>query len=55
MTHVFLSHSTADDTYVAEFESLVRSLLEGEVEIFNDVRSIPAGAQFWPSWLGSSC
>ncbi len=44
-TDIFLSHSSADDTYVAEFESLVHSLIDGEV--FNDVRSIPAGAKFW--------
>ena len=43
---VFLSHSTEDDSYVAEMESFIRSLIEGNV--FNDVHSIPAGEEFWP-------
>ncbi len=45
-TSIFLSHSSADDSYVGEFEALIRQLHKEEVT-FNDVRSIPAGAGFW--------
>ncbi len=44
----FLSHSSKDDHYVAEFENLIRSFFDEETAIFNDIRSIPAGAEFWP-------
>lgn len=53
-TQVFLSHSSQDDRYVAEFESFVRAFLrefakDQEADVFNDVRSIEAGEEFWPA------
>lgn len=49
MTKVFLSHSSRDDRYVAEFESFVRAMfVDNDGGVFNDVRSIPAGQEFWP-------
>ncbi len=42
----FISHSSPDDGYVAELESLVRVM--GYSEVFNDVHSIKPDEQFWP-------
>ena len=46
MRRAFVSHSTADDGYVAEMESFLRAA--GYDEVFNDVSSIHPDAQFWP-------
>jgi tetratricopeptide (TPR) repeat protein len=42
----FISHSTADDGYVAELESFLRA--SGFQEVFNDVSSIKPDEKFWP-------
>ena len=42
----FVSHSTADDSYVAEMESFLRAA--GYDEVFNDVRAIRPDEKFWP-------
>ncbi len=42
----FISHSSPDDGYVAELESLVRAM--GYDEVFNDVHAIKPDDQFWP-------
>ena len=47
MRRAFVSHSTADDRYVAEMESFLRAA--GFDDVFNDVRSIAPGAEFWPA------
>ncbi len=41
----FISHSSPDDRYVAEFVQLVRSL--GFDEVFNDSHTIAPDAKFW--------
>lgn len=41
----FISHSSPDDRYVAEFVQLVRSL--GFTEVFNDSHTIEPDALFW--------
>jgi hypothetical protein len=46
MRHAFVSHSTSDDSYVAEMESFLRAAGFGEV--FNDVSSIRPDEKFWP-------
>ncbi|HAB18683.1 MAG TPA: toll/interleukin-1 receptor domain-containing protein [Verrucomicrobiota bacterium] len=46
MRRAFVSHSTADDRYVAEMESLLRAA--GFDEVFNDVSSIRPDEQLWP-------
>jgi lipopolysaccharide/colanic/teichoic acid biosynthesis glycosyltransferase len=46
MPIAFISHSTPDDSYVAELESFIRSL--GYDEVFNDSRSINPDNRFWP-------
>ena len=43
----FISHSTDDDSYVAEIESLLRALDVDEV--FNDVHAIKPDEKFWPA------
>jgi TIR domain len=43
----FISHSTTNDSYVAELESFLRRL--GYTKVFNDVHSIQPDEQFWPS------
>jgi len=47
MRRAFVSHSTADDRYVAEMESFLRAA--GYDEVFNDVRSIAPDAALWPA------
>jgi tetratricopeptide (TPR) repeat protein len=42
----FISHSTPDDGYVAELESLLRAM--GYSEVFNDVHAIKPDEKFWP-------
>jgi hypothetical protein len=42
----FVSHSSADDRYVAEMESFLRAA--GFDDVFNDVRSIQPDEKFWP-------
>jgi hypothetical protein len=42
----FVSHSSADDRYVAEMESFLRAA--GFDDVFNDVRSIQPDENFWP-------
>jgi hypothetical protein len=46
MRNAFVSHSTSDDSYVAELESLLRAA--GSDDVFNDVSSIKPDEQFWP-------
>ena len=46
MRSAFVSHSTKDDYYVAELESLLRAA--GFDDVFNDVSSIKPDEQFWP-------
>ena len=46
MSSAFISHSSPDDGYVAELESLVRAM--GYSEVFNDSRSIKPDEKFWP-------
>src|SRR5712691_951550 len=46
MPSAFISHSTPDDFYVGELESIVRAM--GYDQIFNDSRSILPDAEFWP-------
>ncbi len=45
MSSAFISHSSPDDRYVAEFVQLVRSL--GFDEVFNDSHTIEPDALFW--------
>ncbi len=45
MPRAFISHSSPDDGYVAEFDSLLCSL---GFEVFNDVHSIKPDRKFWP-------
>jgi len=45
MRSAFISHSSPDDGYVAEFDSLLTSL---GFTVFNDVRSIKSDKKFWP-------
>jgi tetratricopeptide (TPR) repeat protein len=47
MRRAFVSHSTADDSYVAEMESLLRAA--GFDEVFNDDSAIRPDEQFWPA------
>ena len=42
----FVSHSSADDRYVAEMESFLRAA--GFDEVFNDVSAIRPDEKFWP-------
>jgi len=46
MRRAFVSHSTSDDSYVAEMESFLRTA--GFYEVFNDVSAIRPNEQFWP-------
>jgi len=46
MRRAFVSHSTRDDYYVAELESLLRAA--GFDDVFNDVSSIEPDEEFWP-------
>src|SRR5262249_44993424 len=46
MPSAFLSHSTPDDFFVGELESLLRAM--GYDRVFNDSRSIAPDAEFWP-------
>ncbi len=46
LRRAFVSHSTADDYYVAEMESFLRAA--GFDDVFNDVSSIKPDAEFWP-------
>ena len=46
MRRAFVSHSTADDSYVAEMESFLRAA--GFDDVFNDVSAIQPDEQFWP-------
>ncbi len=45
MRRAFVSHSSADDRYVAEMESFLRAA--GFDEVFNDVSSIQPDEKFW--------
>ncbi len=46
MPRAFVSHSSADDRYVAEMESFLRAA--GFEEVFNDVSAIKPDEKFWP-------
>lgn len=46
MRRAFVSHSTADDGFVAEMESFLRAA--GFDEVFNDVHTIKPDEKFWP-------
>lgn len=46
MRRAFVSHSSADDRYVAEVESFLRKA--GFDDVFNDVSSIEPDEKFWP-------
>ena len=45
MRRAFVSHSTADDGYVAEMESFLRAT--GFEEVFNDASAIRPDEEFW--------
>ena len=47
MPSAFISHSTPDDSFVAELESFLRAIPPGYDEVFNDSRSIVPDAEFW--------
>ena len=47
MRRAFVSHSTADDSYVAEMDSFLRAA--GFDEVFNDASAIKPDEQFWPA------
>ena len=47
MRRAFVSHSTADDSYVAEMESFLRAA--GCDDVFNDASAIKPDEQFWPA------
>src|SRR5258708_733336 len=46
MRGAFVSHSTSDDSFVAEMESFLRAA--GFDEVFNDVSAIRPDEKFWP-------
>jgi tetratricopeptide (TPR) repeat protein len=46
MRRAFVSHSTADDSFVAEMESFLRAA--GFDDVFNDVHAIKPDEQLWP-------
>ncbi|MCX6879728.1 MAG: TIR domain-containing protein [Verrucomicrobia bacterium] len=46
MRSAFVSHSTADDSFVAEMESFLRAA--GFEDVFNAVHAIMPDEQFWP-------
>jgi tetratricopeptide (TPR) repeat protein len=46
MRRAFVSHSTRDDSYVAEMESFLRAA--GFDEVFDDVSAISPDERFWP-------
>ncbi|PTQ77193.1 TIR domain-containing protein [Nitrosomonas oligotropha] len=46
MPRAFVSHSSADDNFVAEMESFLRAA--GFDDVFNDVSAIKPDEQFWP-------
>jgi len=46
MPRAFVSHSSADDSFVAEMESFLRAA--GFDDVFNDVSAIEPDEQFWP-------
>ena len=46
MRSAFVSHSTSDDSFVAEMESFLRAA--GFEEVFNDVSAIRPDEKFWP-------
>lgn len=46
MRRAFVSHSTADDSYVAQMESFLR--VSGFDDVFNDVHAIQPDEKFWP-------
>lgn len=43
----FISHATADDSYVAEMEAFLRAA--GYDDVFNDASAIRPDEQFWPA------
>jgi hypothetical protein len=45
LRRAFISHATADDSYVAEMESFLRAM--GFDDVFNDVSAIRPDEQFW--------
>ena len=45
MPRAFVSHSTSDDSYVAEMASLLRAA--GFDDVFNDVSAIQPDEKFW--------
>src|SRR6185503_16473219 len=45
MRSAFVSHSTSDDSFVAEMESFLRAA--GFDEVFNDVSAIRPDEKFW--------
>src|SRR6185503_3227705 len=47
MRSAFVSHSTSDDSFVAEMESFLRAA--GFDEVFNDVSAIRPDEKFWPA------
>ncbi len=47
MRRAFVSHSTADDRYVAEMDSFLRAA--GYDHVFNDASSIRPDEKFWPA------
>jgi hypothetical protein len=46
MRRAFVSHSTADDSFVAEMESFLHAA--GFDDVFNDVHAIQPDERFWP-------
>jgi hypothetical protein len=47
MPRAFVSHSTSDDSYVAEMESFLRAL--GYEDVFNDSNAIRPDEKIWPT------
>lgn len=47
LRRAFISHATADDSYVAEMESFLR--IVGPADVFNDAASIRPDEEFWPT------
>lgn len=47
LRRAFISHATADDSYVAEMESFLRAA--GYDDVFNDASAIQPDERFWPA------
>ena len=52
MRRAFVSHSSADDAFVAEMESFLRA--SGFDDVFNDVSAIQPDERFWPLYQAAN-